>query len=106
MPETIDVVLAKHSRKPENLIPILQGVQKEFGYISPESVKENFPVLCVSLRIRSSGSLRFMLSFVSPSRGATPSGFVWGQRAMSGAAPRCSTRWKRWPAGQMRRYDA
>ena len=40
MPETIDVVLAKYSRRPENLIPILQGVQKEFGYISPESVRD------------------------------------------------------------------
>jgi NADH:ubiquinone oxidoreductase subunit E len=40
MPETVDAVLAKHKRKPENLIPILQDVQKELGYISPESVKD------------------------------------------------------------------
>ena len=40
MPETVDAVLAKHNRKPENLIPILQDVQKELGYISPESVKD------------------------------------------------------------------
>ena len=40
MSETVDAVLANHSRKPENLIPILQDVQKELGYISPESVKE------------------------------------------------------------------
>ncbi len=40
MPETVDAILAKHSRKPENLIPILQDMQKEFGYISPESVKD------------------------------------------------------------------
>ncbi len=40
MPETVDIILTKHSRKLENLIPILQGVQKEIGYISPESVKD------------------------------------------------------------------
>ena len=40
MPETVNVILVKHSRKPENLIPILQDVQKELGYISPESVKD------------------------------------------------------------------
>jgi NADH:ubiquinone oxidoreductase subunit E len=40
MPETVDAILAKHKRKPENLIPILQDVQKELGYISPESVKD------------------------------------------------------------------
>ncbi|HUJ88778.1 MAG TPA: NAD(P)H-dependent oxidoreductase subunit E, partial [Syntrophorhabdales bacterium] len=40
MPETVAAILAKHSRKPENLIPILQDVQKELGYISPESVKD------------------------------------------------------------------
>ncbi len=40
MPETVDAVLTKHKRKPENLIPILQDVQKELGYISPESVKD------------------------------------------------------------------
>jgi len=40
MPETVGAILAKHSRKPENLIPILQDVQKELGYISPESVKD------------------------------------------------------------------
>ncbi len=39
MPETIDEVLAKHGRKPDDLIPILQDVQKEIGYISPEAVK-------------------------------------------------------------------
>ena len=39
MSETVDAILEQHSRKPENLIPILQCVQKELGYISPESVK-------------------------------------------------------------------
>ncbi|HVN22661.1 MAG TPA: NAD(P)H-dependent oxidoreductase subunit E [Syntrophorhabdales bacterium] len=40
MPETIQAVLQKHLRKSENLIPILQDVQKEFGYVSVESIKE------------------------------------------------------------------
>jgi NADH-quinone oxidoreductase subunit E len=39
MSETIESVLAKHNRKPDELIPILQDVQREYGYISPESVK-------------------------------------------------------------------
>jgi NADH:ubiquinone oxidoreductase subunit E len=39
MPETVDAILKQHSRRPENLIPILQDVQKDLGYISPESVK-------------------------------------------------------------------
>jgi NADH-quinone oxidoreductase subunit E len=38
MPETIESVLTKYSRKRDDLIPILQGVQKEYGYISAESV--------------------------------------------------------------------
>lgn len=37
---TIESILAQHSRTSEDLIPILQDVQKEFGYISPESVRE------------------------------------------------------------------
>jgi len=40
MPETIEAVLTQYSRKSDDLIPILQGVQKEFGYISSESVKK------------------------------------------------------------------
>jgi NADH:ubiquinone oxidoreductase subunit E len=40
MPEAIDVILAKHGREPENLIPILQDVQKELGYLAPEAAKE------------------------------------------------------------------
>lgn len=38
MAETIEVILAKHGRGRDALIPILQDVQKEFGFISPESV--------------------------------------------------------------------
>ncbi len=40
MPETVTVILEKYGRKPENLIPILQAVQVEEGFISPESVKQ------------------------------------------------------------------
>ena len=40
MPEAIDVILTKLGREPENLIPILQDVQKELGYLAPEAVKE------------------------------------------------------------------
>jgi len=39
MSEPIESILAQHSRKQDELIPILQDVQKEYGYISPESVK-------------------------------------------------------------------
>lgn len=40
MPETIESIFEKHERKPDQLIPILQNVQKEFGYVSSESVKK------------------------------------------------------------------
>jgi NADH:ubiquinone oxidoreductase subunit E len=38
MSAAIESVLEKYSRRPDELIPILQGVQREFGYISSESV--------------------------------------------------------------------
>jgi NADH-quinone oxidoreductase subunit E len=38
MPEMIESILTKYSRKRDELIPILQGVQKEYGFISTESV--------------------------------------------------------------------
>jgi NADH-quinone oxidoreductase subunit E len=38
MPKKIDAILTQYSRKQDELIPVLQGVQKEFGYISPDSV--------------------------------------------------------------------
>jgi NADH:ubiquinone oxidoreductase subunit E len=38
MSETITAVLNRHERGRDALIPILQDVQKELGYISPESV--------------------------------------------------------------------
>ena len=40
MPEAIEALFEKHARRPENLIPILQDVQREFGYISTESIKK------------------------------------------------------------------
>jgi len=38
MPKKIDAILTQYGRKQDELIPVLQGVQKEFGYISPDSV--------------------------------------------------------------------
>jgi len=40
MPEAIEKIFKKHGRTSDELIPILQDVQKEFGFISPESVKK------------------------------------------------------------------
>ncbi len=40
MSESIEALLQKHARTPENLIPILQDVQRQFGYISSESIKQ------------------------------------------------------------------
>ena len=37
--DKIESILSKYTRKRDELIPILQGVQKEFGYISPELAK-------------------------------------------------------------------
>jgi NADH-quinone oxidoreductase subunit E len=39
MPESVQFILTNYSRKPDELIPILQGVQREVGYISPDAVK-------------------------------------------------------------------
>jgi NADH:ubiquinone oxidoreductase subunit E len=38
MAKTIEAILQKHERGRAALIPILQDVQREFGYISPESI--------------------------------------------------------------------
>jgi NADH-quinone oxidoreductase subunit E len=48
MPETIEAILKKHSRTSDELIPILQDVQKEFGYVGAESVKKISRYLKVS----------------------------------------------------------
>ncbi|OPY65703.1 MAG: NADP-reducing hydrogenase subunit HndA [Syntrophorhabdaceae bacterium PtaU1.Bin034] len=48
MPEAIEKILKRHGRTSDELIPILQDVQKEFGYISPESVKRISRYLKVS----------------------------------------------------------
>jgi NADH:ubiquinone oxidoreductase subunit E len=38
MAESMEAILDKHGRVRDALIPILQDVQKEFGFVSPESV--------------------------------------------------------------------
>jgi len=48
MPEAIEKIFKQHGRTSDELIPILQDVQKEFGYISPESVKKISRYLKVS----------------------------------------------------------
>ena len=48
MPEKIKTILNKHSRTSDEMIPILQDVQKEFGYIGPESIKSISRYLKVS----------------------------------------------------------
>ena len=48
MPETIEAILKKHGRTTDELIPILQDVQKKFGYIGPESIKKISRYLKVS----------------------------------------------------------
>ncbi len=39
MHDDIDAVFRRHGRKADELIPILQDVQKAMGFISPEAVK-------------------------------------------------------------------
>ena len=48
MPEAIEKIFKKHGRTSDELIPILQAVQKELGFISPESVKKISRYLKVS----------------------------------------------------------
>ena len=40
MSEPIRSIFQNYQRKPDQLIPILQDVQKQFGYVAPESVRE------------------------------------------------------------------
>jgi NADH-quinone oxidoreductase subunit E len=40
MQERVKSILKSHGRNSDELIPVLQDVQKEFGYIAPEAVKE------------------------------------------------------------------
>jgi len=40
MAETVKAILGRHRRSRDSLIPILQDVQKEFGYISPDSLAD------------------------------------------------------------------
>jgi NADH-quinone oxidoreductase subunit E len=39
MPEKIESIFEKYERTPDQLIPVLQDVQKQYGYIAAESVK-------------------------------------------------------------------
>jgi len=39
MPEKIELIFEKYERKPDQLIPILQDVQKNYGYVAVESIK-------------------------------------------------------------------
>ncbi len=39
MPERIESIFEKYERKPDQLIPILQDVQKNYGYVAVESIK-------------------------------------------------------------------
>jgi NADH-quinone oxidoreductase subunit E len=48
MPETIETILKKHSRTSDEMIPILQDVQKKFGYIGVEALKKISRYLKVS----------------------------------------------------------
>jgi len=48
MSEAFDSIFARYERKSDQLIPILQDVQKEFGYIASESVKKISKYLRIS----------------------------------------------------------
>lgn len=39
MSEKMSFIFERYERSPDQLIPILQEVQREYGYVSPESVK-------------------------------------------------------------------
>lgn len=39
MSEPIDLIFEKYERTQDQLIPILQEVQRQYGYVSPEAVK-------------------------------------------------------------------
>jgi NADH:ubiquinone oxidoreductase subunit E len=39
MPEKIESIFEKYERKPDQLIPVLQDIQKQYGYVAAESVK-------------------------------------------------------------------
>jgi NADH-quinone oxidoreductase subunit E len=47
MKRKIDRVLRRFSRKRENLIPILQLIQKRLGYLPPEAMQEVAEFLCI-----------------------------------------------------------
>ncbi len=48
MSESVRSIFQNYERKPDQLIPILQDVQKKFGYVAAESVKEISKYLRIS----------------------------------------------------------
>jgi hypothetical protein len=79
MPEMIESILTKYSRKRDELIPILQGVQKEYGFISTESVSR------ISRYLRISENQIFgVSSFYAQFRFTVP-----GRHAIREGAPPC-----------------
>jgi len=69
MSGTIDSILSRYSRKLDELIPILQDVQREFGYIGPESVKKISRYLRISEnQIYGVSSFYAQFRFTAPGR--------------------------------------
>jgi len=69
MPDSIDAILSRYSRKLDELIPILQDVQREFGYIGPESVKKISRYLRISEnQIYGVSSFYAQFRFTAPGR--------------------------------------
>jgi NADH-quinone oxidoreductase subunit E len=69
MPGDIDSILSRYSRKLDELIPILQDVQREFGYIGSELVKKISRYLRISEnQIYGVASFYAQFRFTAPGR--------------------------------------
>ncbi len=69
MPENIDSILSQYSRTLDELIPILQDVQSEFGYIGSELVKKISRYLRISEnQIYGVASFYAQFRFTAPGR--------------------------------------
>ncbi len=69
MSKKIDAILAQYGRKPDELIPVLQGVQKEYGYISQGSISAISRYLRISEnRIYGVSSFYAQFRFTEPGR--------------------------------------
>lgn len=69
MPGDIDSILSPYSRKLDELIPILQDVQREFGYIGSELVKKISRYLRISEnQIYGVASFYAQFRFTAPGR--------------------------------------